>query len=338
MAFDLLVAMWLVAPWMVYLGLRSTRRFAQRRDALLRRFAFAVLLAAVIFIAAAEIVFFGEFDGRFNFVAVDYLIYPTEVVTNIWESYPLAWLVAGIAGASIAGTRLLRPLFERADRDDHAPWSSRAAVLALYAMAVGGATFMMSPGLAHVGEDRVMNEVASSGYYTFWQALLGRDAAYEGWYPTRSRDTVERRLMALTDSVQALRAPRVSRRLNVVVVLEESFGSTFVSALHPRDSAALTPSFDSLAAEGTLFTRIYSTGNRTIRAIEATTASVPPLPGISIVRRPQSQHLFTLPAVLRANGYATEFVYGGREFFVGMGSYARSICFSKVLEQSDFPQ
>ena len=52
-----------------------------------------------LFVAVAEIVFFAEFDGRFNFVAVDYLIYPTEVVNNIWESYPTGWIVAAIASS-----------------------------------------------------------------------------------------------------------------------------------------------------------------------------------------------------------------------------------------------
>ena len=42
---------------------------------------------SALFTAAAEYYFFDEFNGRFNFVAVDYLIYPTEVVDNVWQSY-----------------------------------------------------------------------------------------------------------------------------------------------------------------------------------------------------------------------------------------------------------
>ena len=47
----------------------------------------AVAAFSALFVAAAEYFFFEEFNGRFNFVAVDYLIYPTEVVDNIWQSY-----------------------------------------------------------------------------------------------------------------------------------------------------------------------------------------------------------------------------------------------------------
>jgi phosphoglycerol transferase MdoB-like AlkP superfamily enzyme len=131
-------------------------------------------------------------------------------------------------------------------------------------------------------------------------------------------------------------ATRPARRLNVVVVLEESLGSQYIGALHP-EKASLTPHFDSLATEGTLLTHAYSTGNRTIRALEATTSSLPPLPGISVVRRPESVDLFTLPALLRSRGYATEFIYGGRAVFDGMGAYMRNNGMERVIEQKDYP-
>jgi phosphoglycerol transferase MdoB-like AlkP superfamily enzyme len=122
-----------------------------------------------------------------------------------------------------------------------------------------------------------------------------------------------------------------------VVVLEESLGSQFIGTLHWYAGPSLTPRFDSLASEGTLLTRAYSTGNRTIRALEATTSSLPPLPGVSVVRRPESVDLFTLPSLLRARGYATEFIYGGRAAFDGMGAYMRNNGMDRVIEQKDYP-
>jgi phosphoglycerol transferase MdoB-like AlkP superfamily enzyme len=189
----------------------------------------------------------------------------------------------------------------------------------------------------------VLNEIAANGYYTFFQALLSRagvrgaDAPYEGWYATRPESAVTARLAQLLR--EQTTAPRAmpARPVNVVLVLDESFGAEFVSALRPRDSLPITPSFDSLVAEGTVLTHAYSTGNRTIRAIEATSISIPPLPGISIVQRVQSMNLFTLASVLRANGYSTEFVYGGRAPFDGMGSYESANGFEQVFDQGKFP-
>ena len=43
----------------------------------------------LLFIAVSEYFFFEEFDARFNLVAVDYLVYPTESSADIWEEYPV---------------------------------------------------------------------------------------------------------------------------------------------------------------------------------------------------------------------------------------------------------
>ena len=53
-------------------------------------------LLLVFFMAVAEGFFFAEFHSRFNFIAVDYLVYSHEVIRNAVESYPLHWLFGGI--------------------------------------------------------------------------------------------------------------------------------------------------------------------------------------------------------------------------------------------------
>jgi hypothetical protein len=50
----------------------------------------------------SEITFWDEFKTRFNFIAVDYLIYTHEVIANIEESYPIPLLTGGVAFITIA--------------------------------------------------------------------------------------------------------------------------------------------------------------------------------------------------------------------------------------------
>ncbi|HET6679649.1 MAG TPA: LTA synthase family protein [Gemmatimonadaceae bacterium] len=349
--FDLLVALWLALPFVAYLTLVPQPRFARRGQRLLRRTWMVGALFGACFVAVAEVMFFDEFDGRFNFVAVDYLIYPTEVVTNIWQSYPVGVVLAVIGAFVALSMYALRPMLSRLDAASGPGWRSRLGVAGVYAACLAGLTLAVSPRLSHVSTARDVNELAASGYVTFWQALLGRDAPYDGLYTSRpdsvvfarmrelvqapTRGSVEHEIGMPTDRWVPATMPE--RRMNVVVVLEESLGAEFIGALHPGDSVSLTPRFDSLASEGTLLTHAYSTGNRTIRALEATTASLPPLPGISIVRRAGSVNLFTLPSVLRSRGYSTTFVYGGRALFDGMDRYMRNNGVERVIEQHDFP-
>ncbi|MEO7962916.1 MAG: hypothetical protein ABIT38_03305 [Gemmatimonadaceae bacterium] len=81
--FDGLTALWVAAPLVLISALLPEgwwhRAFVR---GWMRTWLF-VLFALATFAVAAEVLFFDEFTGRFNFVAVDYLIYPTEVVTNL---------------------------------------------------------------------------------------------------------------------------------------------------------------------------------------------------------------------------------------------------------------
>ena len=340
---DLLVALWLCLPLALALLLLPGRWLAS--TAVRRALAAAGLLAAfaLLFVAVAEVLFFAEFDGRFNFVAVDYLVYPTEVSANLRESYPIPGILLGLAVLAASTWPLLR----RALAGLQAPLAPRGRVLAAGAYGAALALLLLVRPTQAVSSDRPLNEIAQSGYATFWGALLGLDAPYDGLYAEAPESQVLGRLERLLREPATARSSFASgtrrrvhplgpaRPLNVVVVLEESFGSDFVGAL--RDGRGITPSFDSLAGRGTLLTRAYSTGNRTIRALEAVTASVPPLPGASIVRRPGSRDLRTLPQVLREHGYATTFIYGGRSLFDGMGAYLRGNGVGRVIEEGDFP-
>lgn len=345
---DGLTALWLAAPLVLYLTLVPERWFRHRAQRALVYGVSGLSAFAILFVAVAEVLFFQEFNGRFNFVAVDYLMYPGEVMGNIWESYPTGLILALLAVASAVISLLLRkPL--RAAWWRPLPLRQRAATTLAFSLALASLTLAIPSSLAHVSEDRALNEITSNGYLSFWKALLGSEAPYEGLYATREPDAVFARLHRLLAEPAAVPASFLAgttqrhirplsprRRMNVVVVLEESLGSEFIGAIHPR-AGSLTPGFDSLAAEGTLLTRAYSTGNRTIRALEATTSSLPPLPGVSIVRRSQSKDLFTLPEILRADGYQTLFVYGGRALFDGMGSYLQANGVERIVDQGDFP-
>ncbi len=348
---DLWVAAWCVLPWVVYLALLPERFWQARWQKAVLGAGLAAVLFGALFAAAAEWFFFEEFDSRFNFVAVDYLLYPTEVVTNIWQSYPTGKILVAIAAVVVTLLLGLRARF-RCAWERPTPLTSRLAVLVAHGTLLAGLAVACSPRtLIDHSPDRLVRELTSNGTYAFGEALLGLDAPYAGLYATQSASENHRRLEGLLgepasapvvlgpgSSARAVRALSPERRWNVVLLLEESFGSEFVGALHPGQDEGLTPEFDALASQGVLFTQAFATGNRTIRAIEATTSSLPPLPGAPVVQRRGAKDLFTLPGVLGAEGYQTLFVYGGRALFDGMGPYLAANGMQRIVEQSDFPK
>ncbi|HEV7667442.1 MAG TPA: LTA synthase family protein [Thermoanaerobaculia bacterium] len=345
---DLLAALWVALPLMLYLTLVPERWFARRWQRILLQVGLFLAIFGALFVSVIELFFFLEFNGRFNFVAVDYLMFPTEVADNVWQSYPTGKIVAALLVVTIGLLAALRRPIAKAWADPTA-MRRRLPGFGIYLAVVLALTFGLPSGLAEVSADRAVNQIAENGYLCFAAALAGSNASYEGLYATRPDAQVYPRLRRLLtepattpgtfaskSTLRAVRGLAPSRPWNVVVVLEESLGSEFIGALHPRP-VSLTPRFDALTAEGTLLTHAYSTGNRTIRAIEATTSSLPPLPGISVVRRPASKNLFTLPGLLRERGYQTLWVYGGRALFDGMGSYLTNNGVDRIFEQKDYP-
>ncbi|HVJ12007.1 MAG TPA: LTA synthase family protein, partial [Burkholderiales bacterium] len=114
-------------------------------------------------------------------------------------------------------------------------------------------------------------------------------------------------------------SPRPERRLNVVLVSVESLGAEFLGSYgNPK---GLTPNLDRLAGESLWFSRVYATGNRTVRGMEALSLALPPTPGQSIVRRPNNDMLFSLGSVFEDKDYAVVFAYGGYGYFDNMNAF-----------------
>ena len=348
LVYDLLVTLWLCAPVLLLTVILPGPAF---RGPLARVGRGALLVVggyAAFFIAVVETAFFAEFNGRFGVIVVDALASPNELGSDIWDTYPTGRIIVGVALAVAIVLWATRGLWARCE-GTAASVQRRAWVLLPYALVLALLSARVDPGLMRVSEDRAVNQVAGNGYYTLWMAYRARNASFERVYATMADSLVDARLDQLLREPASGGAPFVRgsverhigaggpvRRHNVVVILEESLGSGFVGSIHPEGPRA-TPSFDALIAGGTVFTRAFSTGTRTVRAIEAVCTSLPPLPGLPIIRRPASVGMATLPAILRDRGYATEFLYSGRASFDGMDTFLRSNGVDRIVDQADLP-
>src|ERR1043165_3275156 len=99
--FDLGAAAFAALPLALLLTLLPQRFFALRSARRLVFVASFVLAYALCFGAVAEWTFWDEFGTRFNFIAVDYLVYTTEVIGNIRESYPMPAIYAGVLAIAV---------------------------------------------------------------------------------------------------------------------------------------------------------------------------------------------------------------------------------------------
>lgn len=329
--YDLTAAIYALAPALLLTALLPDRVARWRLVRALAILSGALFCFVLLFTATSEWIFWDEFGGRFNFIAVDYLIYTHEVIGNIWQSYPVGKILLGLAALAALITA------SRAG----AIWRDLAAPLTWRARSGGIAAAIVAPVLVFATVDSetkdvfasdALNELAGNGMYEFFAALRANDLDYVRLYrhlPAEDALAEARRLRDATrdgwrsadprDFLHSVRDPAPARRLNVVLVSVESLGTEFIGGW--GDTRGITPRLDALAAESLVFTRVYATGNRTVRGLEALSLGLPPTPGQSIVKRPRNDHLFSLGSVFEDLGYDTMFVYGGYGYFDNMNAF-----------------
>ncbi|MCB1749523.1 MAG: sulfatase-like hydrolase/transferase [Gammaproteobacteria bacterium] len=342
--YDLAFACYLVAPaglWLLVPG-RWWRTGPVRWQV---RLVFLALLFLLGFVAEAEFIFFDEFSTRFNFIAVDYLVYTSEVLGNIWESYRVVWLLVADAALAAIAFWFLRPRLERLLARP-SPARPALAVGLWSLVALFALTLDQSPRDAFT--NAYASEFASNGPYQFFAAFRNNELDYERFYPTLPVAEVDRRLRHalaapgvrfLSDTPLDLRRhvdnPGTPRKLNVVLIMVESLGADFMGYF--GDVRGMTPHLDKLAAHSLVFENLYAAGTRTVRGLEAVTLSLPPTPGQAIVKRlGRESGFWSLGHVLDAAGYDSTFVYGGRAYFDNMGAFFAGNGYA-VVDQSSTP-
>lgn len=293
--------------------------------------ALTVFILVLVFLA--ELTFWEEFRTRFNFIAVDYLIYTHEVVSNIKQSYPLPLLVVVV----LAVTGLLLFILNRQKAfgttfNAQATFKQRLLLLVAWvSIGLFYGTFI-SNYQAEWSSNRYNSEISKSGIYSFFAAFRNNQMKYDRFYTsidTEKAFNLVRNKLDGTNSKYSSSGHSIHRTItdststeekkNVVFILVESLSGSFLKEFGNTES--ITPFLDSLAQKSIFFENLYATGTRTVRGMEAVTLCIPPTPGQSIVKRPENANLYTINNVFQSKGYASNFFYGGDGYFDNMNAY-----------------
>ena len=98
---DTVAYSYFMIPFVLFQMFVSDRIFNSSNHRILAYVAYFITFYILLFNGVSEFFFWEEFGVRYNFIAVDYLVYTTEVLGNIKESYPLPLLISGILTADI---------------------------------------------------------------------------------------------------------------------------------------------------------------------------------------------------------------------------------------------
>ena len=308
-------------------------------------FFFLIILILVINVAA-EIAFWDEFNVRFNFIAVDYLIYTNEVLGNIWESYNIPLIASGL----VVLTALLLFLSHKkiiASQTVSMRFAKRSIFFFIYLFITVAGYFFVNNRFKNTSDNNYVNELGGNGIYEFGSAFWNNEIDYRRFYQVNDD---KKNISLLRDMLQApgtvfknddlsierkISSDSPEHKWNIVLISVESLSGDYLKFFGNKEN--ITPYLDSLIPHSLFFKNFYASGTRTVRGLEALSLAIPPTPGQSIVRRPGNENMFSMGSLLRDRGYDVKFIYGGNGFFDNMG-YFFSHNGYEVIDKADIPQ
>lgn len=330
LAYDLIVFGYVAWPLVLYLWLMPQRAYVSRVGQWVLYLLGAILLFWLMFVGASELVFWGEFGTRFNFIAVDYLVYTTEVIGNIRESYPLGTWISLLALATLAIVWISRRGLRASDGGTRFLQRGKVVLVWLLITVITAVAFKGT--YKDRTDNNYVNELSGNGIYEFVAAFRSSHLDYSRFYRTLPDDQAFTRVRELVKTPEAtyvsddprdltreIRHTGPEKHLNVVLISVESLSADFMKEF--GDKRDITPHLDALIGQSMFFDNLYANGTRTVRGLEALSLSVPPTPGDSIVKAHNNENLFSVANVFNDRGYQSDFVYGGYGYFDNMNYF-----------------
>ncbi len=309
---------------------------------------FVVTVYILCFIVVSEFIFWDEFQVRFNFISVDYLVYRKEVIDNINESYPVLLILSLIIPITLIIAFSLKKIINQS-LNVHSNITQRTVTSLFLLLLTVAAYQFVDQSQFNVFKNNYNRQLAANGPYQFFAAFRNNQLDYDYFYKHIEPEVADKVIRNSLDNLyttflypdepmnigRKIDNPGTEKKLNVILISIESLSAKYLGVFGNKEK--LTPFMDQLSQESLFFTQFYAVGTRTTRGLEAITLSIPPTPGRSIVKRIGSEgDYWSLGNVFKKKGYQTNFIYGGRGYFDNMTSFFTKNGYD-VIDQTDIP-
>lgn len=319
---------------------------------------FCAWFMVLVFNEAATPSFITEFGVRPNQIYVQYLDTPSLVLRTIWGSYRLSLLLglvltamAGVAAVQILGRASAR----LAGLPAAAPTLAGRVLLLLPLLVVLGYAARGSlghrpigPSAAALTNDQMANDLALNSTYSVAYSIrqiLHAQKALRGYGHLPTPEVLARVRAGMQVPATAFTNPKLpmdhllvptarpGNRRNLVILLQESLGAEYFASLGGEPVAQ---ELEKWRTRSFWFDHLYASGTRSARGIEAVVTGFLPTRTSSIIKLGGAQHdFYTLARTLKAQGYRTEFIYGGDARFDNMKRFFLNNGFDRVIDQHD---
>jgi len=322
-----------------------------------------ILVGVTFFVHLADIEFFKYFNVRLNGVATQWGDTPEIMLSLIWNTYPVIRyfiLYTVVLAAFVFVIRWLQKKF--LNRREYSPfWINLIflpAVLLIFFIGARGRIEKLTTlrwGIAYFSEYDFANQLALNPNYTFmYDALYSANKKEDvrHFVEELSRpdaDRVVRDLVGIPYTDTGDLKGKIHRRItfdsphpdppNVILIIMESFGATKIDVMNNLYNIELSPHFDSLTEEGTLFTNMYSEGQHTYSGIFTSLYGYPHLLGKFLMKQVRGEHhIWGLPSIFKDYDYETLFCLTHDPHFDNIQGFMMSNGYKHVISSLDYDE
>lgn len=188
--------------------------------------------------------------------------------------------------------------------------------------------FFTQRTMDYIKESEQMNIAQTEGLKEDEAYLKGEVKTIDKKYPLLHLDETRNVLAPFFDTAKV--------KPNLVIILVESLGKAY-SGKNAR-LGSFTPFLDSLSNQSLYFEHFLSTAGRTFAVLPSMLGSLPlPIRGFASLTDRMPNHN-TLLSILNANGYSSNFVYGGDANFDDMAFFLKRQGVEKIVDlKSSWP-
>lgn len=313
------------------------------------KYYFLFILSTILFIEVATFPFMQQFDARPNYLFLEYLVYPQEIVNMITKSYLSIIIIFAIL-LSLFISLYLKFFNKIYINTVSISFPKRILlIIPLILILFLGIRSSFGHRPANISDamfssNRILNEITKNSIHSIGYALYSNIKHNNGdlmkQYGTVQINEALRTVQSYLNidqqnTLNRFKKSHFKKQKNLVIIIEESMGYQFIESL--GGTKGLTSTINQLSQEGIFFTNLYSNGTRSVRGLAGLSSGILAVPGESVVKRNKSQkNFFTIAKILKPLNYDLSFIYGGESRFDNMRSWYLGNGFDTIIDQTNF--
>ena len=320
---------------------------------------YCIIITVLILMAVfVDFGFYFEFKSRLNYLVFDYLEDYDTIFETVITVYPFNFIFIILLLLILPTIYFLRKkLFLNAETSTHSQIISGKSfilflILLIVAIRGGIQDEPINWGSSSISRYHFINHLSMNPLWNLGYSFINSTRNNENKKYTRlkiripeAQNFIKENLAFPPDNfinpdyplLRKSNYPPNSKNPNVVIIIMESFNNQNVGILGNKDN--LTPNFDEFSKDGVLFSRMFSTGTRTSRALSGILLSFPALPRFKSILTDSQVHqpFSSLAFLLKKRNYSSMFLYAGDSKYDNIYQFFTLQGFEEVRGREFFP-